>query len=104
MSDKDYYTILEVTRNSTDEEIKASFKRLAKKYHPDINKEPGASDQLRLVIEANDWLKANHKDSPKSYYKPSSNVEARVDIYRIFRKKKWCFLYYHDRTMDIRLV
>ena len=33
----DYYTILEVTKNATAEEIKASFRKLARKYHPDVN-------------------------------------------------------------------
>ena len=32
----DYYTILEVTKNATAEEIKASFRKLARKYHPDV--------------------------------------------------------------------
>ncbi len=49
---KDYYKILEVDKNATDEEIKRSFRKLAKKYHPDVNKEPGAQEKFKEIGEA----------------------------------------------------
>ncbi|OQB47796.1 MAG: Curved DNA-binding protein [bacterium ADurb.Bin157] len=42
---KDYYKTLEVSENATEDEIKKSFKKLAKKYHPDINKGNKASEE-----------------------------------------------------------
>ena len=39
---KDYYKTLGVDKNASDEEIKRAFRKLAKQYHPDINKEEGA--------------------------------------------------------------
>jgi len=49
---KDYYKILGVEKNATKEEIKKAYKRLAKKHHPDVNKEDGASEKFKEINEA----------------------------------------------------
>lgn len=49
---KDYYKILGVDRNSSREEIRKAYKRLAKKYHPDLNKEPDAAEKFKEINEA----------------------------------------------------
>ncbi len=57
MADKDYYSILGVNRNASEKEIKQAFRRLARKYHPDVN--PGdknAEEKFKRVSEAHEVL------------------------------------------------
>jgi len=49
---QDYYEVLGVPRNASDEEIKRAFRRLAFRYHPDHNKDPGAEDKFKEINEA----------------------------------------------------
>ena len=49
---KDYYEILGVPRDATSEQIKAAYKKLAKKLHPDVNKASDASDKFKEINEA----------------------------------------------------
>lgn len=51
-SKRDYYEVLGVSKNATDEEIKRAFRKLAKQYHPDVNKEEGAAEKFKEIGEA----------------------------------------------------
>ncbi len=58
MADKrDYYEVLGVSRNASQDEIKKAYRRLARKYHPDVNKEGGADKKFKEVGEAYEILK-----------------------------------------------
>ena len=63
---KNFYKILGVENTATKEEIKKAYKKLAKKYHPDINKEEGSDEKFKEVNEAAATLaddeKRNHYD------------------------------------------
>lgn len=63
MSEKDYYKILGVERNASDEEIKAAYRKLAMKFHPDRNKDnpAEAEEKFKEINEANDILKDPQK-------------------------------------------
>lgn len=64
MAKEDYYELLGVARNASDDDIKKSFRRLAMKYHPDRNRDnPQAEEQFKKVKEAYDVLSDPKKRS-----------------------------------------
>lgn len=52
MNEKDYYAILGVSESASTDEIRKAFQQLARKLHPDVNKEPGAEERFKEVSEA----------------------------------------------------
>src|SRR5437588_4880641 len=58
---KDYYEALGVTRDASAEEIRRAYRRLARQYHPDVNKEPGAEDRFKEISEAYEVLRDPEK-------------------------------------------
>lgn len=52
MTKKDYYEVLGLSKTASDAEIKSAFRRLAKEYHPDVNKDPKAEEKFKEIQEA----------------------------------------------------
>ena len=61
MSKRDYYEVLGISKDATPEEIKKTYRRLARKYHPDVNKEPDAAEKFKEVKEAYEVLNDDQK-------------------------------------------
>ncbi|MBR5049672.1 MAG: molecular chaperone DnaJ [Erysipelotrichaceae bacterium] len=67
-SKRDYYEVLGLSRDANDEQIKKAYRTLAKKYHPDLNKDPDAPDKFKEVQEAYEVLSDPQKRSTYDQY------------------------------------
>lgn len=56
MTKRDYYEVLGVPRSATKDQIRSSYRKLARKYHPDANKDPGATSKFKEATEAYEVL------------------------------------------------
>lgn len=61
MEFKDYYATLGVAKDATEDEIKRAYRKLARKYHPDVSKEPDAEERFKALGEAYEVLKDPEK-------------------------------------------
>lgn len=65
---RDYYEVLGIDRNATNEDIKKAFRNLAFKYHPDRNHEPGAEEKFKEINEAQEVLSDPQKRAAYDRY------------------------------------
>ena len=61
LSKRDYYEVLGIDKDASKEEIKKAYRKLARKYHPDVNKETDAEDKFKEVKEAYEVLRDDQK-------------------------------------------
>ncbi|MDN5269846.1 molecular chaperone DnaJ [Streptococcus vestibularis] len=70
MNNTEYYDRLGVSKDASQDEIKRAYRKMSKKYHPDINKEPGAEEKYKDVQEAYETLSDDQKRAAYDQYGP----------------------------------
>lgn len=70
MNNTEYYDRLGVSKDASQDEIKRAYRKMSKKYHPDINKEPGSEEKYKEVQEAYETLSDDQKRAAYDQYGP----------------------------------
>ena len=70
MNNTEYYDRLGLSKDASQDEIKRAYRKLPKKYHPDINKEPGAEEKYKEILEAYETLSDAQKRAAYDQYGP----------------------------------
>lgn len=68
MAKRDYYEVLGIDKSASEDEIKKAYRKLAKKYHPDVNKEKDAEEKFKEVNEAYEVLSDSNKKAIYDQY------------------------------------
>ncbi|KAI9487322.1 MAG: DnaJ domain-containing protein [Benjaminiella poitrasii] len=78
----DYYKVLELSPDASEDDIKKAYRRLALKYHPDKNHEPGAAEKFKSISEAYQVLSDSQKRSLYDNQEPEEEENEEEEAYR----------------------
>lgn len=98
----DYYKILGVSKNATEEEIKKAYRKLAMKYHPDLNSSKDAEDKMKEINEAYEQVMKNKNQSTSSNKSTSnSNTYTSNNSYYQEYNDEDDYTYYRDSNISL---
>jgi curved DNA-binding protein CbpA len=89
---KNYFQILQLPENATHDEIRQAYRRLAKQYHPDVNKSPDAGEKFCEITEAYEFLMFHWPRNLGRYkntagYEQKSREHQQTDIFEQFQRE-----------------
>ena len=98
----DYYKILGVSKNATEEEIKKAYRKLAMKYHPDLNPSKNAENKMKEINEAYEQVMKNKNQSTNSNKSTSnSNTYTSNNSYYQEDNDEEDYTYYRDSNISL---
>lgn len=106
---RDYYEVLGVSRDASQEDIKKAFRRLARQYHPDVNRSPDAESRFKEINEAYEVLSDEQKRAAYDRYghggaQGGFGAEGFSDISDIFNEFFSGFARANAQTRDRKSV
>jgi curved DNA-binding protein len=94
MKYKDYYQVMGLERNATAEDIKKAYRKLARKFHPDVSKETDAEEKFKELAEAYEVLKDTEKRAAYDQlgrYQPGQDFKPPPDWEKQFSERNFSF-------------